>query len=312
MTHQPPEYQNIPTFRGVVREANHDNFGLAVLIFQLLFMGRHPFSGRYLGEGEMPIERAIQEHRFAYGISAKSRLMEQPPNVISINAVPQEVFYLFERAFMQELRPKAQEWVLSLDRLRARLKACSNPFHKYYEGLLSCPLCEVESKTGIVLFNYRGVIAGSLRIFNITAILKEIGSVQGPGELPPIPPKTSVRKSPIKQYLAYRNKRNNRRLLSAIIAVSGIAVLFLTTIEAAGAIHKTILTGNTSSYEIKCGEDHHHHLICRNCGKTEIINFCPLKEMQKELSEKNFTLTDHKFELYGYCKECENKCKKAK
>jgi DNA-binding helix-hairpin-helix protein with protein kinase domain len=29
-------------------------------------MGRHPFAGRYLGLGEMPIERAIAECRFAY------------------------------------------------------------------------------------------------------------------------------------------------------------------------------------------------------------------------------------------------------
>ena len=39
------------------RTANHDNFGLAVLVFHLLFMGRHPFAGRFLGKGDMPIER---------------------------------------------------------------------------------------------------------------------------------------------------------------------------------------------------------------------------------------------------------------
>lgn len=234
MTHQPPEFQNISTFRGVVREANHDNFGLAVLIFQLLFMGRHPFSGRYLGEGEMPIERAIQEHRFAYGLSAKSRSMEQPPNAISINTLPQEVTLLFERAFMQELRPKAQEWVLALDRLRTKLKACINPFHKYYEGLGGCPLCEVESKLGIVLFNYTGVITGSQRIFNITAILKEIRSVEGPGELPPTPSKTSVKSRPIKEYLKYRNKCNTKRILSLFVAAAGIAGIFLTGTEPGG------------------------------------------------------------------------------
>lgn len=236
MTHQPPELQNISSFRGVVREENHDNFGLAVLIFQLLFMGRHPFSGKYLGEGEMPIERAIQEYRFAYGSSAKSRLMEEPPNAISIKAVPEEVFKLFERAFMQEHRPKALEWVLALGRLRTRLKACSNPFHKYYEVLSSCPLCEVESKTGIILFNYTGAVSGSQRIFNITAILKEIGSIQGPGELPPIPSKASLKLSPTKEYISYRNKRSAKRIMSAFTAAAGILAIVITGIEPSGAI----------------------------------------------------------------------------
>lgn len=246
MTHQPPEFQRISTFKEVVREAKHDNFGLAVLIFQLLFMGRHPFSGRYLGEGEMPIERAIQEHRFAYGLSAKSRQMEEPPNSIPIDAVSREIFTLFERAFIQELRPKAREWVLALDRLRTRLKACSNPFHKYYEGLSSCPFCHVESKTGVVLFNNTGVISASQRIFNITGILKEINSLQGPGGLPSIPSIASVKLRPTKEYLLCRNKCRNRRILSAIIAATGAGGIFLTGIDSIGAL-LLIITATAAS-----------------------------------------------------------------
>jgi DNA-binding helix-hairpin-helix protein with protein kinase domain len=47
----PPELQGA-RFDRVERSPNHDNFGLAVLLFQILFMGRHPFSGRYQGSGE--------------------------------------------------------------------------------------------------------------------------------------------------------------------------------------------------------------------------------------------------------------------
>ena len=46
-THTPPELQD-RSFKGVVRTQDHDAFGLAVIIFQLLFMGRHPFSGAFL------------------------------------------------------------------------------------------------------------------------------------------------------------------------------------------------------------------------------------------------------------------------
>lgn len=45
----------------------------------MLFMGRHPFAGRYLGSGEMPIPRAIKECRFAYGARRTAVQMEKPP-----------------------------------------------------------------------------------------------------------------------------------------------------------------------------------------------------------------------------------------
>ncbi len=44
-TFTPPELQG-KSFKGVIRNENHDNFGLAVMVFLMLFMGRHPFSGR--------------------------------------------------------------------------------------------------------------------------------------------------------------------------------------------------------------------------------------------------------------------------
>lgn len=51
-----------------------------------------------------------------------------------------------------------------------------------------------------------------------------------------------------------------------------------------------------------CGH-HHHHLICKSCGKTCTIDFCPLKELHRD-HLKGFTVVDHRFEVYGYCHEC--------
>jgi DNA-binding helix-hairpin-helix protein with protein kinase domain len=85
-THTPPELQD-RSFKGVVRTQDHDAFGLAVIIFQLLFMGRHPFSGAFLGRGDMPLERAIKEFRFAYGPGAATRQMKQPPATLPLEAI---------------------------------------------------------------------------------------------------------------------------------------------------------------------------------------------------------------------------------
>ncbi|NJM53317.1 MAG: hypothetical protein HC846_07920, partial [Blastocatellia bacterium] len=64
-THLAPELQGIDLSE-VEREKKHDNFGLAVIIFQLLFLGRHPFAGNYLGDEDKSLEDCIREYRFAY------------------------------------------------------------------------------------------------------------------------------------------------------------------------------------------------------------------------------------------------------
>lgn len=72
-------------------------------------------------------------------------------------------------------------------------------------------------------------------------------------------------------------------------------------------IHKLNLNGNSASYELVDDSSHHHLIICKDCGKTEAIEFCPFEEIRKKLKDQNFTLTDHKFELYGYCTACDKK-----
>jgi DNA-binding helix-hairpin-helix protein with protein kinase domain len=76
-TFTPPELQTGSL--NVIRTSNHDNFALAVVVFLLLFMGRHPFAGRYLGQGEMQIPQAIRECRFPYGARRAAAQMEPPP-----------------------------------------------------------------------------------------------------------------------------------------------------------------------------------------------------------------------------------------
>ena len=56
-------------------------------------------------------------------------------------------------------------------------------------------------------------------------------------------------------------------------------------------------------YALNNQNHHHHHLICMSCGKTCQIGFCPLKEMSVEHFQ-DFTVVDHNFAIYGYCKDC--------
>jgi DNA-binding helix-hairpin-helix protein with protein kinase domain len=150
----PPELQG-KRFRGLHRTSNHDNFGLAALLFHLLFQGRHPFAGRF-AEGEMPIERAIAESRFAYGASAAERGMSAPPATLALGAFGSEIADLFERAFAppgEVVRPTAVEWIEPLQRLEHRLAACRVRPRHFHPGDASCCWCAIEKASGARLFD---------------------------------------------------------------------------------------------------------------------------------------------------------------
>lgn len=83
----------------------------------------------------------------------------------------------------------------------------------------------------------------------------------------------------------------------------------LEILESAQLIHKISMNGEASKYELIYHDEHHHHFICKNCGKSEVIDFCPLRNVNNELMSKEFVLTDHCFELYGYCEKCMDKRK---
>lgn len=186
-THTPPELQFKPLGE-TARAADHDNFGLAVLIFQLLFMGRHPFSGKFLGAGEMSLERAIQEHRFAYSQQSAARQMEPPPGTLPLAAVSGPVAQLFERAFFEaagnKSRPLPAEWSAALDQLAKSLVKCKTyAGHYFLNSLAECPWCGIEARTGLLLFPLPAMQAATGR-FDLKTIWAQIQAVPLPGALP--------------------------------------------------------------------------------------------------------------------------------
>jgi DNA-binding helix-hairpin-helix protein with protein kinase domain len=153
------------TFRGLVRTANHDRFGLAILLFHLLYMGRHPFAGRYVGPGDMPIEKAVDEYRFAYGPDRATNGMERPPGTVPLETMGAAIAQLFIRAFGRTdrngTRPDAKTWVEALEKLKSSLRVCPQAsWHHYPGGLVACPWCAVELQTGVRLFGQRIVAVG--------------------------------------------------------------------------------------------------------------------------------------------------------
>jgi Fur family ferric uptake transcriptional regulator len=50
---------------------------------------------------------------------------------------------------------------------------------------------------------------------------------------------------------------------------------------------------------------HHHHLICRACGKAVEVEFSELEPVLDKLAGENgFRELDHEIELFGLCPDC--------
>lgn len=194
LTHQPPELQGTKSFRGLARSQNHDAFGLAVLVFQLLFMARHPFSGSYGSAGDMPLERAIREHRFVYGREAAARGMTPPPAALDLAVVTRDVARLFEQAFAPDAalarRPSAKQWVAALDELGRLVQRCrTNPSHAYLKGR-SCPFCAIDRQTDLALFHQPlASPSGRARAVpvHLPTLWKELGTIESPGKAEALP-----------------------------------------------------------------------------------------------------------------------------
>ncbi|WGW11964.1 transcriptional repressor [Saxibacter everestensis] len=55
----------------------------------------------------------------------------------------------------------------------------------------------------------------------------------------------------------------------------------------------------------QCSTRHHHHLICRNCGKAVEITAPEIEAWaEKTAAEHGFTEIDHSVEIYGLCRNC--------
>lgn len=221
----PPELQG-QSLRGRERTEDHDRFGLAVLLFHLLFMGRHPFAGRFRGAGEMPIERAIAEHRFAYGGDPRTQ-MEPPPATVALSAMGSEIAGLFQAAFGPRgaagERPRAQAWVAALDGLERRLRSCSRAsWHHHLDGLAACPWCEIEGRTGVRLFGMKLVGTAATGAVDLEALWKAIASVPRPPAAPPLP--SSRPWSPPPELVKVATLRPLRRAAARALVLGGASI----------------------------------------------------------------------------------------
>ncbi|MCA9467982.1 MAG: topoisomerase DNA-binding C4 zinc finger domain-containing protein [Nitrospira sp.] len=150
----PPELHG-KNLASIQRTIEHDNFGLAVALFHLLFMGRHPYAGRYKGP-DISMGDAIAQNRFAYSLTRQVETQTTPPpGSLTLDMFPDVITRVFEKAFglSPGARPTALDWIHALSSLEGLLNHCSKVKPHYYPSNAGgCVWCKLTGNSGFDMF----------------------------------------------------------------------------------------------------------------------------------------------------------------
>lgn len=156
-----PEY-TAPELQGkyypeVDRTPETDCFALAVLLFELLMEGTHPYQakGRLVEDCPSTQAKIVRGH-FAYTMG--DRNVAPPDHAPPFDILHPEIQQLFHRCFVDghqkpQARPTALEWFETLKRLANRFRQCAvNQNHMFLDHLNTCPWCQIAKSRGKDLF----------------------------------------------------------------------------------------------------------------------------------------------------------------
>lgn len=78
---------------------------------------------------------------------------------------------------------------------------------------------------------------------------------------------------------------------------------------ASGFIRPVFLAGKSKYYELALADEHHHHVVCRDCGRVEDVEVEGLEKLlgplEKRLAKKiKFADVRHNLEFFGWCGTC--------
>ena len=99
-------------------------------------------------------------------------------------------------------------------------------------------------------------------------------------------------------------KQLHRRLEDEGASVGLATVYRQLNALARGGAADTITIAETQLFRACSQTEHHHHLVCENCGTAVEID-PPSEDWMRKVAEKNgFEVTHHVFEIFGLCADC--------
>lgn len=79
----------------------------------------------------------------------------------------------------------------------------------------------------------------------------------------------------------------------------------LSAFENLGLVRRSYLHNGTCLYELTLGSQQHYHIVCKECGQTERVDYFSLDGMQRTLQDRGYSSVSHVVGFYGVCPSCQ-------
>lgn len=100
------------------------------------------------------------------------------------------------------------------------------------------------------------------------------------------------------------------RLRQNLDKAPGLTTVYraLDSLVALGYVQAVDLGEGEKRYEVVSPGEHHHHLVCQKCGRSDHLDQCLVEDLEEAIRSKyKFQITSHVLEIFGFCSDCQKK-----
>jgi Fur family ferric uptake transcriptional regulator len=128
------------------------------------------------------------------------------------------------------------------------------------------------------------------------AVEKAIGKIRGVGH------KVTPQRLAVLGAIAAEQHQRMEEIRARCPEVGMVTVYRTLDLFAELGLVRRLDLGDGARYEL--AEDHHHHLICEDCGTVAEFEQCPLDLQRLPQIGSGFEVRAHSLEVYGRCASC--------
>jgi Fur family transcriptional regulator, ferric uptake regulator len=121
---------------------------------------------------------------------------------------------------------------------------------------------------------------------------------------------TKQRRAVLEAFLASKEHLTAEELYKVVSAKEpkiGLATVYrtLALLTESGLAAELDFGDGHKRYEQNFEHSHHDHMICTQCGKIIEFHNSLIEKLQEDVArEHGFTMTTHKLDMFGICKDC--------
>jgi len=79
----------------------------------------------------------------------------------------------------------------------------------------------------------------------------------------------------------------------------------LSAFENLGLVRRSYLHNGTCLYEQTISTNRHYHIVCKDCGRTDSVDYVLGEGVEEKLQARGYTQVSHVVEFFGVCPACQ-------